>query len=219
MMPNPAFTRLAAATPSRLGILFIACLITFAVNTATSQTSWISTSDGTWSTAANWSAGAPATGPQLAIYPGTASLQHAINLAGATGRVSIGQQFDFVAGGIGYTISGTAGSVVGFFPRSGGAVNGFLNNDDSTQTFKVPIKLTSKTGNPGSGAAMTWKAAAGSIVFKGNNNAPAAPWTVNLNGASALTIDGSFNVTIGSSGPGQIVNTNSPLNPNTGIIK
>src|SRR5205823_6417867 len=76
---------------------------------ANAQTSWNSPTSGTWSTAANWTAGSPATGPQLAIYPGTATLQHTIDLAGATGRVSIGQQFDFLAGGVGYTFSGTAG--------------------------------------------------------------------------------------------------------------
>src|SRR5689334_23960754 len=96
---------------------------------ANAQTSWNSTSDGTWSTAGNWTSGAPATGPQLAIYPGTATLQKTLNLAGATGRVSIGMQFDSVAGGSGYTFTGTAGSVVGFFPRSGGTVNGIVNND------------------------------------------------------------------------------------------
>src|SRR5262249_35357777 len=140
-------------------------------------------------------------------YPGAATLQKTINLAGGTGRVSIGQQFDFVAGGVGYTFTGTAGSVAGFFTRSGGAVNGIVNNDDSTQTFNVPIKLTSNSGIAGPGAAMTWNAAAGDMVFNANNNAPAALWTINLNGASALTIDGSFNITIGSSGPGQILNT------------
>jgi autotransporter-associated beta strand protein len=184
---------------------------------AFAQTSWNSTSDGTWSTAANWTAGAPATGPQLAIYPGNATLQKALNLAGATGRVSIGLQFDLLAGGTGYTFSGTAGSVVGFFVRSGGTANGIINSDDSLQTFNVPIKLTSSTGIAGAGAAMTFNASAGSLLFNGNNNAPAAPWTINLNGASALTISGSFNTTIGSSGPGQIVNTN--VGTFSGLIK
>jgi autotransporter-associated beta strand protein len=96
-------------------------------------------------------------------------------------------------------------------------VNGIVNNDDNTQTFNVPIKLTSNTGIAGAGAAMTWNAAAGNMVFDGNNNAVATPWTVNLNGASALTIDGSFNVTIGVSGPGQIVNTN--VGTTSGFIK
>ena len=65
---------------------------------------------------------------------------------------------------------------------------------------------------------MTFNASASGMVFNGNNNAPLAPWTINLNGATALTFDGSFNIAIGSSGPGQIVNTNV-ANPNTGLIK
>src|SRR5580765_6057233 len=112
---------------------------------ANAQTSWNSTSDAPWSTAANWTAGLPSTGPQLAIYPGTATLQKTLNVA-ATGRVSIGMQFDFTAGGSGYVFNGTAGSAPGFFPRAGGVVNGIVNNDDNAQTFNVPIKLTSNTG-------------------------------------------------------------------------
>jgi autotransporter-associated beta strand protein len=179
---------------------------------AQTTTSWNSTSSGTWSTAANWTAGAPSTGPQIADYPGTATLQHTFDLAGATGRTMYGNQFDFVAGGVGYTFNGTAGTVSGLFIRAGGPINGgaggIVNNDDSTQTFNVPVKLTSNSGIAGSLAAQTFNAAAGSMVFNGNNNAPATPWTINLNGASALTFDGSFNNTVGSSGPGQIVNTN-----------
>src|SRR5213594_5056883 len=103
---------LSVNTLNRLTVPLVISALAFAVSNSNSQTttSWISTSSGTWSTAANWSGGSPATGPQVADYPGTATLQRAIDLAGATGRVSYGHQFDFVAGGIGYTFSGTAGS-------------------------------------------------------------------------------------------------------------
>jgi autotransporter-associated beta strand protein len=195
----------------------IAVGIALALSSAVGQTTWQG-ANATWSTAGNWSAGSPATGPQLAIYPGNATIQ-SLDLAGGTGRVSIGARFDLFAGGSGYTFFGTAGTVIGFIPRAGGTVNGILNNDDNTQTFNVPIKLTSSTGVAGPGAAMTFNAAAGSMIFNGNNTTPAANWTINLNGATALTFDGAFNITIGSSGPGQIVNTNSPANPNTGLIK
>ena len=186
---------------------------------AQSMNSWMGTSSGTWSTAGNWSLGvAPSTSPiSIADYPGTASLQHTIDLAGATGRVSYGNIFDFVAGGVGYTFTGTAGSVSGFFIRAGGPVNGIVNNDDNAQTFNVPIKLTSNSGIAGAGAGMTFNAAAGDLIFNGNNNAPATPWTINLNGASNLTFTGSANITIGSSGPGQIVNTN--VGTFSGIVK
>jgi autotransporter-associated beta strand protein len=197
--------------------LVVISVLVLGALTSTSQTTWQGTT-ATWSTAANWSAGSPATSPQqLAIYPGNATIQ-TLDLAGATGRVSIGHQFDFFAGGSGYTFTGTAGSVAGFFIRAGGTVNGIINDDDNVQTINVPVKLTSNTGIAGPEAAMTFNAAAGGLVFNGNNNAPATPWTINLNGASALTFDGSFNITIGSSGPGQIVNTNV-ANPNTGLIK
>jgi len=190
------------------------CLANFAP-ALYADTSWQGTT-ATWSTAANWSAGSPATGPQFAIYPGSAAIQ-TLDLAGGTGRVSIGARFDLFAGGSGYTFNGTAGAVAGFFLRSGGTVNGIVNNDDNVQTFNVPIKLTSGTGIAGPGAAMTFNAAAGNMVFNGTGSTFA--WTINLNGASALTFDGVFNITVGSSGQGAIVNTNSPVNPNTGLIK
>lgn len=200
---------------ARSALLLVAVLAT---QTGHGQTSWQG-ANATWSTAGNWSAGSPATGPQLAIYPGNATIQ-TLDLAGATGRVSIGHRFDLTAGGLGYTFNGTLNVVSGFILRAGGSVNGILNNDDNTQTYNVPVKLTSSTGVAGPGAAMTFNAAAGNLSFIGNNLSPSANWTINLNGATALTFDGSFNTTIGSATTaGQIVNSNSPANPNTGLIK
>jgi len=98
---------------------------------AFAQTTWQGTT-ATWSTALNWSAGSPATTPSLAVYPGNATIQ-TLDLAGGTGRVSIGMRFDSFVGGSGYTFNGTAGTVAGFIPRSGGTVNGIVNNDDNTQ--------------------------------------------------------------------------------------
>ena len=178
-------------------------------------TAWKSTSSGDWTLVANWTNNPPSVGPQLAIYPGTATLQKSITLGGSIGRETLGMQFTLTAGGVGYTFTGLP-AVSGFFALAGGSVNGIVNNDDSTQTFNVPIKLMANGGLPGPGAAMTWNAAAGSMVFNGNNTAPATPWTINLNGASALTIDGAFNVSVGTSGPGQIVNTEAGP---TGIVK
>jgi autotransporter-associated beta strand protein len=204
--------------------LFLGSLLILLPGLALSQPvdSWISTASGTWSTAANWSlAQAPSAstgaGISIADYPGTATLQRTIDLAGGTGRVCYGNQFDLVVGGIGYTFSGTAGTVSGFFLRAGGTVNGILNNDDNVQTFNVPIKLTSNSGIAGAAAAMVFNAAAGDLIFNGNNNAPATPWTINLNGASNLTFSGAANITIGSSGAGQIVNTN--VGTFSGLIK
>ena len=190
-------------------------VLSLAAMSCNGDTAWRSTSSGDWTLVANWTNNPPSVGPQLAIYPGTATLQRSIALGGSIGRETLGMRFALTAGGAGYTFVGLP-SVSGFFVRAGGAVNGIVNNDDSTQLFNVPIKLLDNSGLAGSGAAMTWNAAAGSMVFNGNNTAPATPWTINLNGASALTIDGAFNVSVGTSGPGQIVNT---AGGTTGIIK
>ena len=190
-------------------------VLTLAAISSSGTTAWKSTSSGDWTLVANWTNNPPSVGPQLGIYPGTATLQKTISLGGSIGRETLGIQFTPIAGGAGYTFVGLP-SVSGFFVRAGGTANGIINNDDSTQTFNVPIKLLDNSGLAGPGAAMTWNAAAGSMVFNGNNVAPATPWTINLNGASALTIDGAFNISVGTTGPGQIVNTESGT---TGIIK
>lgn len=190
-------------------------VLTLVAISASGDTAWNSTSSSDWGTIGNWTTGLPSSGPQLAIYPGTTALQKFINL-GSPARETLGMRFNYTSGGsAGYTFSGIGGPS-GFFVRAGGSVNGIINSDDNTQTFNVPIKLLNNGGLAGPGAAMTWNAAAGSMVFNGNNTAPGAPWTINLNGASALTMDGAFNISVGTSGPGQIVNTEGTT---TGIIK
>lgn len=199
---------------ARLGLLIVSFLA-FAVGNSNGDTAWSSTSSSDWGTIGNWTNGLPSTGPQLAIYRGTATLQKSVNLGGTTARETLGMQFTLTAAGTGYTFTGLP-SVAGFFVRAGGTANGIINNDDSAATFNVPIKLLNNGGNAGSGAAMTWNAAGGNMVFNGSPNA-SSPWTINLNGASALTINGSFNVSIGTSGSGQIVNTNAGTT--SGFIK
>jgi autotransporter-associated beta strand protein len=195
--------------------LVIVSFLAFAAGNSNGDTAWSSTSSSDWGTIANWTNGLPSTGPQRSIYPGAATLQKSVNLGGTTARETLGMQFNLVAGGTGYTFTGLP-SVAGFFVRAGGTANGIINSDDSTATFNVPIKLLDNSGNAGPGAAMTWNAAAGNMVFNGVPNT-SSPWTLNLNGAAALTINGSFNVSIGTSGPGQIVNTN--VGTTTGFIK
>jgi len=190
-------------------------VLTLTALSSNGDTAWKSTSSGDWTLVANWTLSPPSVGPQLAIHPGTATLQRSVFLGGSIGRETLGMQFDLTAGGVGYTFTGLP-AVSGFFVRAGGTVNGIVNHDDSTQTFNVPIKLLDNSGLAGSGAAMTWNAAAGNMVLNGNNTAPATPWTINLNGASALTIDGAFNISVGTSGAGQILNTAGGA---TGIIK
>jgi fibronectin-binding autotransporter adhesin len=203
---------------TRKPIYLAGVLAAMAANQATAQTttSWISAASGLWSTTANWSSGLPSTGPQIADFPGTATLFRTLDLAG-TGRVAVGVQYDFTAGGVGYTFTGTAGTVVGLFLRAGGSVNGIVNNDDSLQNINVSVKLTSNVGSQGAAAAMVFNAAAGDLAFNGNTTTLAAPWTINLNGASNLTFTGSANISVGASGPGAIVNTNT--GSNGGLIK
>ena len=198
---------------AQLGLLALGVLILTAQNSP-ADTAWSSTSSSDWGTGGNWTNGLPSFGPQLAVHRGTASLQKSITL-GATARETVGMLFTFTSGGTGYTFSGL-GVNPGFFIRSGGSVNGILQNDDTVATFNVPVKLLDSAGLPGAGAAQTWNAAAGNLVFNGNPSA-ASPWTLNLNGASALTISGAFNVSIGTSGSGAVVNTN--IGTSTGFIK
>jgi len=196
--------------------LALAIVSVLAVTSGSSKgdTAWSSTSSTDWGTSANWTNGLPSLGPQLAVYRGTATLQKSPFL-GAPARETVGMLFTLTAGGTGYTFTGF-GANGGFVVRSGGSVNGIINNDDSTQTFTVPVKLLDSSGDAGSGAAMTWNAAAGHMIFNGAPSA-SSPWTINLNGASALTISGSFDVSIGTSGAGQVVNTN--VGTTTGFIK
>ncbi|EEF58265.1 hypothetical protein [Pedosphaera parvula] len=192
-------------------VAFAAAFYLAVVPASFADTSWQGTVNNSWAENGNWSTGfAPPAPAACAIYPGDAAIQK-LDLGGPTGRMEVGGRFDFSPGGSGYTFSGIDGSVSGFFIRAGGKVNGLVNKDDSTQTFNVPIKLAGNNGMPGPLAAMTFNAEAGDFVFNGNNNAPAAPWTINLNGAAALTMKtgpGST-ISVGTKGPGQIVNTNT----------
>src|SRR4051812_42250796 len=93
----------------------------FTVPLALADTTWISTSSGTFSTAANWNNGLPSTGPQLGIFADSATIQHTLDLAG-TARVSIGLRFDSFVGGAGFVFNSSANPGPGFAFRAGGAV-------------------------------------------------------------------------------------------------
>src|SRR5688572_7887038 len=175
-----------------------------AVVASQADTTWISTSSGTFSTAANWNNGLPSTGPQLAIYQDSATIQHAIDLTG-TARNTVGMRFDLFTGGAGFVFSSSAAAAVPFQIRTTN-INGtgatLLNNDDSLQTFHVPMSMFSASGVGGIGASQTWVAASGDLLFSGIYTGTRATIT---NGGGRLTIDGAFNTTIGSaSGRGDI---------------
>lgn len=172
---------------------------------ALADTTWTAGANtGLFSTAGNWNNGLPSTGPQLSIYAATALINdiRVIDIAG-TARNSIGIRFDFAAGDNGFTFNTAATSLnIGMQSRAGG-VNGILNNDDSTQTFNVPFRMFTSAGGSGAGAAQTINAAAGQIVFTGAYPGTSTNVTIN-NGGGMLTIAGAHNVTIGTTGRGDI---------------
>jgi len=173
---------------------------------ATADTTWISTSSSTFTTAGNWNNGLPSTGPQLAIFADSATVQHTIDITGTTARNTVGIVFNDFVGGSGFTFGSSANNSPGFQSRAGGTANGILNNDANTQTFNLALKLYSSTGTAGAGAAQTLNAAAGGLVFSGNH--PAGRSTIDNNGGQ-LTVDGAYDVTIGISGAtyGDIIGT------------
>jgi autotransporter-associated beta strand protein len=164
------------------------------------DTTWISTSSGTYSTAANWDNGVPSTGPQLAIFQDSAAIQHVLDLAGVS-RNTVGIRFDLFSGGSGFTFNSSAASAFGFQVRAtniSGTGATLLNNDDSAQTFNVPMAMFSPIAGTGAGAAQTWMAAAGNMIFSGIYNGGATSRATVTNNGGRLTIDGAFNTTIGS---------------------
>ena len=197
--------------------LAVAAVYSFAFSTVLADTTWISTSSTAFITAGNWNNGLPSTGPQLAIFADSASIQHTIDITGTTARNTIGIQFNAFAGGGGFTFGSSANNSPGFQSRAGGAANGVLNNDENTQTFNVSFTMFSSAGAAGSGAAQTFNAAGGNLVFSGNH--PAGRSTVNNNGG-ALTVDGAYNVTIGIAGAtyGDLVGAGGLIKNGTGTL-
>ena len=193
-------------------------LLTSAATTTLADTTWISTSSSAWITATNWNNGLPSTGPQLQILADSATIQHAIDITGTTARNTIGISFSAFAGGAGFTFGSSTNNSPGFQSRAGGAANGVLNNDDSTQTFNVSFTMFSSGGVAGVAAAQTFNAAAGSLIFSGNH-AGSGRSTVNNNGGT-LTIDGAFNVTIGIAGAtnGDIIGTGGLIKSGAGTL-
>jgi autotransporter-associated beta strand protein len=203
--------------PNFTSKILIAVLCGFAYAPAFGQTTWISTSSSTFTTVGNWSAGLPSTGPQLAIFADSATIQHTIDIVGATARNTVGIRFDSFVGGAGFVFGSSANNSPGFQSRAGGTVNGVLNNDNNAQTFNVSLTMFTSTGIAGTGAAQTFNAAAGDLVFSGNH--PAGRSTVNNNGGN-LTIDGGNNVTIGISGAtfGDLVGTGGLIKNGAGTL-
>lgn len=186
------------------------------------QTTWISTSNSTYTTAGNWSNGLPSTGPQLAIFADSATIQHAIDITGTTPRNALGLRFDLFTGGAGFVFGSSANNSPGFQIRTTDILStgaSLLNNDENTQTFNVAIKTFSSTGVVGAGAAQTWLAAGGPLIFNGGL-AGATPRATVDNSGGTLTIGGSFDTTIGVSGSafGDVIGTGGLTKIGTGNL-
>ncbi|HMJ91946.1 MAG TPA: autotransporter-associated beta strand repeat-containing protein, partial [Candidatus Acidoferrum sp.] len=170
------------------------------------QTTWTAGANtGLYSTAGNWNNGVPSTGPQLSIFDGNALINQirTIDIAG-TPRNSIGIRFDFTAADDGFTFNSSGTGVnIGLQSRAGGAINGILNNDNSTQIINVPFRMFTSAGAAGAGAAQTISAASGDIIFSGNYPGTSTNSTIHNNGGD-LTVDGTFNTTVGTTGRGDI---------------
>ena len=197
---------------------FVLLSVISAASTALADTTWISTGSSAWITAANWSNGLPSAGPQLEIFADSATIQHTIDITGATARNTVGILFNSFAGGAGFTFGSSANNSPGFQSRAGGTANGVLNNDDNTQTINMSFTMFSSTGVAGAAAAQTFNAAAGNLIFSGNH-AGSGRSTVN-NNQGTLTIDGAFNVTIGIAGAanGDIIGTGGLIKNGVGTL-
>lgn len=195
----------------------VAVLLSSFAAVAPADTSWISTSSSAFTTLANWNNGLPSTGPQLAIFPDSGTVQHTVDITGTTARNTVGIRFDSFAGGAGFVFGSSANNSPGFQSRAGGAANGVLNNDDNAQTFNVSIRLFTATGVAGAGAAQTFNAAGGDLIFSGNH--PAGRSTVDNNGGT-LTVDGAQDVTIGIAGAtyGDLVGAGGLLKTGAGTL-
>lgn len=179
-------------------LALLAGVVSLSTAAVYADTTWISTSSTTFTTTANWNNGLPSTGPQLGIFADSATVQHTVNITGGTARNTVGILFNSFTGGGGFTFGSSDNTSPGFQIRAGGTANGILNNDDSTQTFNVAIRMYSSTGVTGAGAAQTFSAASGDLVFSGNHSAVRAVTIDNQGGT--LTVAGSHNTTIGVSG-------------------
>jgi fibronectin-binding autotransporter adhesin len=200
--------------------VLLVTLIGGALLHSNAQTTWISTSNSTYTTATNWSNGLPSTGPQLAIFPDSATIQHTIDITGTTARNALGLRFDLFSAGAGFAFGSSANNSPGFQNRATdilGTGASILNNDDSTQTFNVPVWMFTNIGGTGAGAAQKWIAAAGPMVFSGIMTTRS---TVNNNGG-LLTIDGAFDTTIGIPGAanGDIIGAGGLTKIGTGTLK
>ena len=189
-------------------------LCVFALPSFAADTTWTSVLSQTWNLGANWSSGSPPGSTAGAIFADSATIQHTLDI-GANATTTIGIQFSLFSGGNGFNIM-SSGTPVGLSLRAGGSFSGIINNDDNTQTFNVPLTFFSSIGSAGNPASQTFNASAGGLVISGiySGSAP----TITDNGGR-LTVDGTFNTTIGSpTGRGDITGLNGLTKNGSGTL-
>lgn len=160
-------------------------------NTGRAQAVWDGgAGTGNWATANNWNPNSvPGNTATLTFDGANAGGQYTITLGGAN-RTTAGITFANATGANAFTFSVGNTLIVN--------AGGITNNDADTQTFNVLVQV---------GAAQTWNASAGDLVFN----------AVNLN--ANLTLSGSNDITLGNSGGSLTLNNNRTLTNNaTGAV-
>ena len=199
-------------------------LLSQSANAVTNFT-WTGASSGLFSTAGNWVQDSPVpntpaprapsagNGDDAVIFQGGVSTR-TIDIGGTRRNVR-GITFNSVAGANAFTfvVNGiaTTSTGIGINLRP----DGIINNDDDTQIFNVPIQFfTLAGGTPAATTLFPITAAAGSITFSGSfaSGAPTKE-TMIMNGGQ-MVVDGAFNVTIGTSGRGDVTGTGSIITKN-----
>lgn len=179
------------------------------------DTTWTSINQNLWANSVDWSTGLP-NGSSGAIFQdlGTVGLVDAIDVS-VQNTITRGISFGPSTAGSGFTIMSSAVPSI-MQLNAGGTFNGIVNNDSRDQTISVPLKIYSANGFAGSSAAQTWNAVAGNLFITGAYKGSAA--TVDNNGGR-LTIDGTYNTTIGAAnGRGNIVGVGGLTKGGTGTL-
>jgi fibronectin-binding autotransporter adhesin len=197
---------------------------------ARADTQWISTSDGTFSSASSWSNNVPSTtNLQIAVFaeqnPSLQTVQHSLNLA-TTNRVVLGLRFDSFTGGSGFDFQITTANPTngGLLIRGPGVANtpydSIVNHDDNVQTLSVPVQLFTAGGGPGAVSFLhAFRASGGDLFFTGDYPSSLSKPTLNNNGFTVI-IDGAFNTTIGSvTGRGDISGAGGLTKTGTGMLE
>src|SRR5439155_19689950 len=97
----------------------------------------------------NWDSGLPSAVPSVAIVHGSVTTKRTLDLA-TTSRNCTGTRFDLSSGADGFTFNAST-PPGGYQIRAGCVPSGILNNDDSAQTFNVPMKIFTSGGGSDSG--------------------------------------------------------------------